>query len=839
MNQGHKPSKRHVLVVEDSQGRRAILLEPSTYSIGRDESLSIVLHSRLVSRHHATLFGIQDPETQERAFWIVDGDSQGDRSKNGLIVNGQKKLSHELGHGDLILFGGGAKASYHIISDSQNATNATDRGKSGLELPRSIERFDTTMNSDTQFVSKPELEQVCDAELVRLASFPELLPHPIVEINLDGQITYLNPAALLKFPNLQVQGLNHPLLVNLLPELQTHQESLLMRSVQIGDRVFEQSIHFITESQLIRSYIFDITERHQAETALRQSEATNRALIHAIPDAMLRIDRDGRLLDFKSPNNFQFPLDFNRWIGSPLTAVLPEEVVQLFRLHLQKALDTGDIQVFEFQLQSNGSLYDYEARYVVIGEREVLSIVRDITARKQAEQTIHYQAFYDGLTGLPNRTLFNQRLEEILADCQQNSRSMGVMFLDIDRFKTINDTLGHANGDRLVHQFGQRLMQCVRALDVVARWGGDEFTVLLPDLGSAKTAQDIAQKVLDALKSPFQLENQELYISSSIGIALYPEHGEDGETLLRHADVALYRAKEQGRQNCQFYLPTMNSDANVWLTLEHCLYQALEREEFSLHYQPQINVRTGEITGMEALLRWYHPHFGLVPPSQFIPLAEETGLIVPIGEWVMRTACAQNQAWHASGFGQLQIAVNLSARQFQHPHLVAEVSQILKETGLDPRFLELEITETTLMQNVEMARTILGDLQNMGICLSLDDFGTGYSSLGYLKQFPFNTLKIDRSFVHDLREESSDTAIVAAVLALGSGLNLRVVAEGVETPQQLSLLQDLQCQQMQGYLFAPPLKALDATKYLLEHSLHSDKQGIRSIRNFCTTTLGE
>ncbi|RMG11976.1 MAG: FHA domain-containing protein, partial [Cyanobacteria bacterium J055] len=274
MNQGHKPSKRHVLVVEDSQGRRAILLEPSTYSIGRDESLSIVLHSRLVSRHHATLFGIQDPETQERAFWIVDGDSQGDRSKNGLIVNGQKKLSHELGHGDLILFGGGAKASYHIISDSQNATNATDRGKSGLELPRSIERFDTTMNSDTQFVSKPELEQVCDAELVRLASFPELLPHPIVEINLDGQITYLNPAALLKFPNLQVQGLNHPLLVNLLPELQTHQESLLMRSVQIGDRVFEQSIHFITESQLIRSYIFDITERHQAETALRQSEAT-------------------------------------------------------------------------------------------------------------------------------------------------------------------------------------------------------------------------------------------------------------------------------------------------------------------------------------------------------------------------------------------------------------------------------------------------------------------------------------------------------------------------------------------------------------------------------------
>jgi diguanylate cyclase (GGDEF)-like protein/PAS domain S-box-containing protein len=831
MNQGAQPSIRHVLVVEDAQGRRAILLEPATYSIGRDESQSIVLYSRLVSRHHATLFGIQYPEAQDYSFWIVDGDPQGDRSKNGLIINGQKKLSHELSHGDLILFGGGAKASYHVLSDSYHSAG-------NLGLSKSDDRIDKTMIPETQFVSKPELEQVCDAELSRLASFPELLPHPIVEINLNGQITYLNPAALLTFPNLQAQGLNHPLLVDLLPDLKTRQEHLLLRSIKIGDRVFEQSIHFITESQLIRSYIFDITERHQAEIALRQSEATNRALIYAIPDAMLRIDCDGRLLDFKSPNNFQFPLDFHRWIGSNVAAVLPTEAVKLFRFHLQKALETREIQVFEFQLQSNGNLYDYEARYVVIGEQEVLSIIRDITARKQAEQTIHYQAFYDSLTGLPNRTLFNQRLEEIICDSQTNSRSMAVMFFDIDRFKTINDTLGHANGDRLVHQFGQRLIKCMRSSDVVARWGGDEFTVLLPDLSSAKIAKDIAQRVLDSLKSPFQLEDQELYISSSIGIAIYPEHGEDGETLLRHADVALYRAKEQGRQNYQFYLPTMNSEATARLTLEHCLYQALEREEFCLHYQPQVNVMTGEITGMEALVRWYHPHFGLVPPSQFIPLAEETGLIVPIGEWVMRTACAQNQAWHAAGFGQLQIAVNLSARQFQHPYLVAEVSQILKETGLDPHFLELEITETTLMQNVEIARTILSDLQDMGICLSLDDFGTGYSSLGYLKHFPFNTLKIDRSFVHDLKEESSDTAIVAAILALGSGLNLRVVAEGVETSQQIDLLQHLQCKQMQGYLFAPPLKALDATKYLLEHSLHADQRGIRSIRDFCLLKTG-
>ncbi|MDY6936106.1 MAG: EAL domain-containing protein [Cyanobacteriota bacterium] len=804
---------QHILFIEDPQGSRAILLEPSTYSIGREESHSIVLHSRLVSRHHATLFGVQYPGSPEYSFWIVDGDAKQERSTNGLIVNGKRRLCHKLKHGDLILFGGGAKASYQVEAESSSPV-ASYPPSPELQSD-SEERY----HSETHFLPKPELKQLCDAALARLASFPELSPHPIIEVDLDGRITYLNPAALTAFPNLQAQSQEHPLLSNLLETLEVQNVNLLHRSIQVNDRLYEQSIHYITESRLVRSYLFDITERHEAVSALRQSEATNHALVHAIPDAMLRIDVEGKLVDFKAPSNFEFPIDLARGIGFTLDRILPSTTAELFEHYLQQTLETGDIRVFEFQLQLQGSLYDYEARYVTISTQEVLCMVRDITARKHAEQMIHYQAFYDELTGLPNRSLFNQHLEEAIANAKERSYAMGVMFLDIDRFKTINDTLGHANGDRVVYEFGQRLSECMRSSDVVARWGGDEFTILLPYLKNPEAAQEIAQRILDTLKTPFQIGDRELYIGSSIGIALYPEHGDDSETLLRNADVALYRVKEQGRQNFQLYIPAMNSQASMRLSLENSLYQALEREEFSLYYQPQIDVTTGKITGMEALLRWYHPHFGLVSPDRFIPLAEETGTIVPIGEWILQTACAQNQAWHAAGFGHLKMSVNLSVRQFQHPHLVSDIAKILQDTGLDAQFLELEITETTLMQNIEMARPISVALQEMGIHLALDDFGTGYSSLGYLKQLPFHTLKIDRSFIHDLDETSPDMAIVSAILALGSGLDLRVIAEGVETQFQLDLLSNLNCRQMQGYLFAAPLKALDATKFLLEHSL--------------------
>lgn len=447
--------------------------------------------------------------------------------------------------------------------------------------------------------------------------------------------------------------------------------------------------------------------------------------------------------------------------------------------------------------------------------------------RQQAEATIRYQAHHDLLTGLPNRALFNDRLPLALAHARRNHSMLAVMFLDLDRFKTINDTLGHAVGDRLLQEVAQRLLSCLRDEDTVSRWGGDEFTILLPQINHVEDAAITAQRILEALKPAFNLQGHELYVTSSIGVAIYPQDGDDCQTLLKNADAALYQVKEQGRNNFQIYVPAINSKASELLALESSLYQALDRGEFELYYQPQVNVATWEITRMEALLRWQHPELGEISPRVFIPLAEENGLIVPIGEWVLRNACAQHRQWlemlQAQGqtrHSNLRVAVNLSARQFQQNRLVEKISQILTASGLDSHFLELEITETTVMQNVDFTTTMLHQFREMGVHLSLDDFGTGYSALGYLKKFPLHTVKIDQSFIQEMTSDPNDAAIVAAVVALGRGLNLSVVAEGVETIEQMEFLRSLQCEEMQGYLFSPALTIETATHFLQKNCLH-------------------
>ncbi|MBW4488228.1 MAG: EAL domain-containing protein [Trichocoleus desertorum ATA4-8-CV12] len=439
--------------------------------------------------------------------------------------------------------------------------------------------------------------------------------------------------------------------------------------------------------------------------------------------------------------------------------------------------------------------------------------------REQAAATIRYQAFHDLLTGLPNRICFNNRLLPSLTQARGSGQNLAVMFLDLDRFKTINDTLGHAVGDHLLQLSAQRIASCLREGDVVARWGGDEFTLLLPNLSCPEAASKIARRVLESLKPAFNLEGHDLYITSSIGIALYPQDGEDVPTLLRNADAALYKAKDQGRNNYQFYTTALNAQASARLELESGLHHALERGEFVVYYQPQVNLLNQQITCMEALVRWQHPELGLLDPKGFIPLAEENGLIVRIGEWVLQTACQQAKQWQQAGFVRSRVSVNLSARQFQQPELVEIVARTLAESQLSPEFLELEITETTVMQNADSTCEVLHDLEKMGVSLAMDDFGAGYSSLGYLKKFPLHTLKIDQSFIRDLSINSQDAAIVSAVIALGQGLNLNVIAEGVETQAQLERLRSLQCQTIQGYLLSPPLAVPDATAFLRNHCL--------------------
>lgn len=448
----------------------------------------------------------------------------------------------------------------------------------------------------------------------------------------------------------------------------------------------------------------------------------------------------------------------------------------------------------------------------------VVGTIQDITDQKKAEAQIHFLSNYDRLTQLPNRQLFQDRVTQALAIQKRHETQNAILLINLDRFQRINDTLGPKCGDAILCEVAERLLHCVRQSDSVSRHddqepitlsrlGGDEFTMLLTHLASAQNATKVAQRAQEALAAPFQADNRPVVITASMGIALLGQDGEDVDTLLRNAEAAMHAAQDQGRNTYQYYSQSMNVALAERLSLETDLRQALERSEFVLHYQPQVDIRRWEIVGVEALIRWQHPERGMVSPMTFIPLAEEVGLIDHIGQWVFRTACAQQVAWGAYGLGEVSIAVNLSGVQFQQANLVESIRTIVRETGANPARLELELTESTAMQDAENAVLIFQQLKALGFSLSIDDFGTGYSSLAYLKRFPIDTIKIDRAFVKDLASESEHAAIAIAIIAMAHGLNLRVLAEGVETQPQLDVLRDRGCDAIQGYFFSHPLPA--------------------------------
>jgi len=432
-------------------------------------------------------------------------------------------------------------------------------------------------------------------------------------------------------------------------------------------------------------------------------------------------------------------------------------------------------------------------------------VFTDISQLKQDKARLEFLAQHDALTRLPNRTLFEDRLQEALNRAHRHTSTVGLFFIDLDRFKDINDSLGHAVGDQLLQAVADRLKGCVRETDTVARLSGDEFTVLLDELRKSSDAAVAAEKLLAVLAQPFTLSGHELFISGSIGISCYPDDGNDTQTLLKNADAAMYRAKESGRNTYQFFSAEMNAHALEKLVMTNSLRLALERNEFVLHYQPVVDLATGKFNALEALVRWKHPELGMVPPVRFIPLAEESGLIVPIGEWVLKNACAQMKAWQTDGIAPQRMAVNLSARQFKQKDLTQRIVAILDETGLAPQCLELELTESMVMQDPAEAEKVLDQLHKMGISLAIDDFGTGYSSLSYLKQFPIDFLKIDRSFVRGTPDNPDDVAITRAIIALAKSLDLWVIAEGVETEQQLAFLKAEGCEEAQGYLLSKPI----------------------------------
>jgi len=449
----------------------------------------------------------------------------------------------------------------------------------------------------------------------------------------------------------------------------------------------------------------------------------------------------------------------------------------------------------------------------------IIGTIVDVTERKLAEARLAYLAHHDALTGLPNRTMLTERLEHSMAYAHRQKRFVAVLFLDLDRFKTINDTRGHAVGDELLRQVSARLRSVVRETDTVARAGGDEFIIVVGDVGDPSSLLTVANAVHAAFAEPFSLENDEAFVSASIGVSVYPRDGTDVDTLVKNADAALYQAKDRGRNSVQYFTSDLVESASRRLALEADMRRALERDEFVLYYQPLVGLRSGQLLGFEALLRWQHPVLGLVMPEEFIPVAEESGFIVQLGEWVLRTACRQQKAWVEAGYDVARVTVNISARQFQHRDLAELVGRILEETGIARGALELELTETLLMSDVASSVTTLRALRRMGVAISIDDFGTGYSSLGYLKNFPIDCLKIDRTFVRDITTDRYDEAIAAAIVALARSLGMHVIAEGVETPSQLAQLLRLGCDEGQGFHFGHALPPDACVAVLDDHAV--------------------
>ena len=595
-------------------------------------------------------------------------------------------------------------------------------------------------------------------------------------------------------------------------------QSLAQRSRRVENLVQERTADLEMSNQRL---IDDVIARQRTEKALQESEQRFRQLVAMSSDWYWEQDAQCRFTSITGGFVEKAGVRSERLLGKTHWDSAQDQLADdSGRAHLAQIAAHKGYTGFEYAVLDDGGgtrwlsisgepLFDEDD--VFLGYRGTGT---DITARKVAEQAIHHVAQHDVLTGLPNRSLLQDRLSQAVAYSIRSGHPVWVMLIDLDRFKFVNDSMGHKAGDVLLMTVAARLRAALRDTDTVARLSGAEFVVLLTEHEDEQLSIDIVQRLMDSVAQPVMLGIKEFFVTCSIGVSVYPLDGAPADNLLETADIAMYRAKKLGRNNFQFYTPAMNEEATERLRIEGALRNALERNEFVLHYQPQVDLQSGRIVGMEALIRWQHPEMGMVSPSRFIGVAEETGLIVPIGAWVLRTACRQTKAWQDAGLGKLRVAVNLSARQFGAANLVDDLRSVLKETGLAPACLEIELTESLFMSDVGQAVDLLHTMKVIGVKLSIDDFGTGYSSLSYLSRFPIDVLKIDRSFVAAISRDSNDAAIVASIINLAHNLKLSVIAEGVETADQLDYLRRHGCDQMQGYYFSRPLAPSDFEKLI-------------------------
>ena len=601
-------------------------------------------------------------------------------------------------------------------------------------------------------------------------------------------------------------------------------EDIARRAIERGAKDYLLKGGF--DSYSLQRSLHNMIERRRGEDALFIENERAQVTLNSIGDAVLSTDILGNVSYLNVVAERMTGWSRREALGRPLA-----EVFHIIDADTrQAATDPMDAAVKENRavcltencilIRRDGIETAIENSFAPIHDRQgrvtgVVFVFHDASVTRVTATEMTYLAHHDFLTDLPNRMLLKDRLSQAISSARRNGNRVGVLFLDLDQFKHINDSLGHAVGDHVLQSVAKRLTACVRRSDTVSRQGGDEFVVLLPELDHVEDASMSAKKVLNALSEPLRIAEHDLHVSASIGVSIYPDDGQDAETLIQHADTAMYQAKANGRDNYQYFKKEMNLRAVERQSVEGSLRRALERAEFVLHYQPKINLETGAITGAEALIRWQHPDRGLLAPSHFVPIAEDCGLIVPIGQWVLREACRQARAWLDAGLRPTPVSVNVSALEFRDKHFLENVCAILRETPLEPRFLELEMTESVLMARVECTACMLGALKVIGVRLTVDDFGTGYSSLSYLNRFPLDALKLDRSFVHEITSpKANNAAIVHAVITMGKSLKQRVIAEGVETQEQLAFLRDQHCDEGQGYYFSRPVAADEFAKLL-------------------------
>jgi diguanylate cyclase (GGDEF)-like protein/PAS domain S-box-containing protein len=576
---------------------------------------------------------------------------------------------------------------------------------------------------------------------------------------------------------------------------------------------------------------------------LKDSEKLHRYIVNKSPDIVYMLDAKGRFTFINKRIETLLGYKKKEIIGKHYIDIVHEDDREKARNKFnERRASTRSSTNIELRLKckNNESTRYFETRSVPIEisalgvynkEKKKNSrfvgtygVARDITDRIEAEEIIRFQAYHDMLTRLPNRTLFQDRLNQAILQTKRNHTKLAIMFLDLDRFKVVNDTLGHIIGDKLLQAVSHRLKKCLREGDTLARIGGDEFTLLLPEILDRSNSEYIAKKIISTLKNPFYIDKHELFVSTSIGIAHYPDDGLTMEALIKHADIAMYHVKDNGKDSYRFYADNMHDIYSKNLSLENDIRRALQNKEFRLYYQPQVNIETNKIFAMEALIRWYHPERGIITPTEFISLAEETGLIQPIGDWILKTACEELSRWRNAGLTNVRIAINLSACQLEQEGIIQTIIQTLMKNNIPGNMLEIEITENVLMKDIENAIFKLQQLSDYGVKIAIDDFGTGYSSLSYLKKLPIDTLKIDRSFINDMHNGKQDSSIIKAIIAMAKGMDLNIISEGVETDSQLQQLIEWRCKNMQGFLFGRPMPNNDAMSMLMKPVFYPRKQ---------------